>query len=294
MLRRGGAGPARRPWRLVVTGPLDGPTNMAIDEALLRSRIGGRGGPAVRFYRWRPATVSLGYGQPLAETVDLGRCRSLGIGLVRRPTGGSAILHGPPESELTYSVVAGAEDFPGAEDVLETYRRIGAGLAEGLRRLGAAVEVAPRLRDRRPRGREPAFCFARTGSYEVTAAGRKLVGSAQRRQGGAFLQHGAVPLDADPARVQAVFPDTPEPMAAMTTLGAALGRRVGFDEVADALGPALAGALDAVLAPADLTAAEAALVQALVADKYGTEGWTVHGRVAGGVGAAGSAAGLAG
>jgi Lipoyl protein ligase A/B catalytic domain len=112
-------------WRLLVTEPLDGATNMAVDEALLRARIQASGAPTVRFYGWRPATVSLGYAQPLDETVDRTRCRALGIGLVRRPTGGSAILHEPPEREVTYSVVAREGDFPGADDVLETYRVLG-------------------------------------------------------------------------------------------------------------------------------------------------------------------------
>ena len=94
---------------------------------------------------------------------------------MRRPTGGSAILHEPPEREVTYSVVARAGDFPGADDVLETYRVLGQGLAAGLARLGVAAEFAPLVRGRPDR--TPAFCFGRAGAYELAVGGRKLVGS---------------------------------------------------------------------------------------------------------------------
>jgi lipoate-protein ligase A len=281
-------GPA---WRLLVTEPLDGPTNMAVDEALLRSRIQGSGAPTVRFYGWQPATVSLGYAQPLEETVDRARCDALGIRLVRRPTGGSAILHELPEREVTYSVVARGGDFPGADDVLDTYRMIGRGLAAGLGRLGVTAELAPLVRGRRDPAALPAFCFRRTGAYEIAVGGRKLVGSAQRRQRGAFLQHGSVVLDADPTRIRAVFPHEPEPTTGMTTLAAVLGSRPGFDTVRASLATGLAEVFGVPLEPASLSPDERALVETLVADKYGTEAWTAFGRLRGGVGSVGAPSG---
>jgi lipoyl(octanoyl) transferase len=267
---------------------------MAVDEALLRSRIAGTGAPTVRFYGWRPPTVSLGYAQPLAATVDRARCDALGIALVRRPTGGGAILHEPPGRELTYSVVARTGDFPGADEVLETYRRLGEGLVAGLRRLGASAALAPLVRGRGAPLAPSAFCFVRTGAYEVAVAGRKLVGSAQRRQRGAFLQHGALPLDADPARLRAVFPGEADPTGTMTTLAAVLGRAPDFDEVAGALAVGLAEALGVQLVASGLSPAESALVEALVAGKYGTEAWTVSGRVEHAIAASPSPAGVAG
>jgi lipoyl(octanoyl) transferase len=258
-----------------VTEPLDGAANMAIDEALLRSRLAGDGPPTVRFFGWAPPAVSLGYGQALDAAVDLAACARLGLGLVRRPTGGSAILHEAPAFEVTYSVVARGADFPGADDLLETYRVLGTGLAAGLRRLGAAVEVVPLVRTRR--GATPTFCFARTGSYEIAARGRKLVGSAQRRQGGGFLQHGSILLDAEPARLRAVFPGVEDPLAEVTTLAAVLGRRPGFDEVVAALAAGLGEALGP-LAPGGLSPAEAALAERLVAEKYGSDEWTREAR----------------
>src|SRR5207249_438294 len=114
-------------------------------------------------------------------------------------------------------------DFPGADDLLETYRVLGRGLATGFARLGLIVEVVSL--DRARRGAvTPTFCFTRTGAYEIAVAGKKLCGSAQRRQAGAFLQHGSILLGADPERLRAVFPAGPDPLAEITTLTAALGR----------------------------------------------------------------------
>jgi len=266
-------------WRLLVTEPLDGATNMAVDEALLRARIDDSGGPTVRFYGWHPATVSLGYAQPLDEAVDRAACQTLGIGLVRRPTGGSAILHEPPDAEVTYSVVAREGDFPGADDVLETYRILGEGLAAGLARLGVQTQLTPLTRGRRAEAASPAFCFRRAGAYELAVEGRKLVGSAQRRQRRAFLQHGSVLLDADLGRIRAVFPRETEPTASMTTLAGILGRSPGFDTVVTALGDGLAEALGVRLVPSDLSVEEWASGEALVAGKYGTDTWTMLGRL---------------
>jgi lipoate-protein ligase A len=120
-------------------------------------------------------------------------------------------------------------------------------------------------------GPTPAFCFARTGRYELEIAGRKVVGSAQRRQGACFLQHGAIMLGVDEPRLRRVFPTTVDPLGTMTTLQAALGRRPAFEEVAHALAAAFEAEHGLALAPGGLTDEETALVDRLVRDKYGTE-----------------------
>src|SRR5262245_64692594 len=102
-----------RTWRLLVTEPTDGATNMAIDETVWLGRRAGATPPTIRFFAWAPPTVSLGYGQPLDAHVDVAACRRLGVGLVRRLTGGSAIYHDGPERELTYSVAAAADRIGG-------------------------------------------------------------------------------------------------------------------------------------------------------------------------------------
>jgi len=259
-----------RAWRLLVTEPADGATNMAIDEALWRGRQAGTSPPTLRFFAWAPPTVSLGYGQPLDRHVDLVACQSLGVGLVRRPTGGSAIYHDSPERELTYSVTATAADLGIGPDLLETYRWIGAALLRGLCALGTPAEL---VAERPPAGPVPAFCFARTGVFEIEVGGRKIVGSAQRRQGDSFLQHGAVLLGIDEPRVRTLFPTTRDPLATLTTLEAALGQRPSFFEVAEALTQAFEAEHGLALRPGGLSEEEMASVDRLVTDRYASPDW---------------------
>ena len=259
-----------RAWRLLVTEPCDGATNMAVDEAVWRGRQAGTSPPTVRFFAWQPPTVSLGYGQPLGRDVDVVACYRLGVGLVRRPTGGSAIYHDGPERELTYSVVAAADDLGGAADLLQTYHWIGRALLRGLKALGAPVEMVAVASGEGP---TPAFCFARTGTYELEIGGRKVVGSAQRRQGVTFLQHGAVLLGVDEPRLRAVFPTTRDPLATLTTLEAALGHRPKFDDVAATLAAAFEMEHGIELRPNGLSADETAAVARLVTEKYATAEW---------------------
>jgi len=180
-------------------------------------------------------------------------------------------------------VVAAAGDFPGADDLLTTYRWIGAALAAGLRRLRAPVEMVP-VRPSSPDAM-PAFCFARTGLYELEVGGRKLVGSAQRRQGTGFLQHGTVMLGAVAERLRRVFPEGNDPLAGMTTLEAVLGRRPSFAETAEALAYGFREAHGIELEASVLDPAESALAERLARDKYGAERWTRAHRRTAGVGA---------
>lgn len=265
-------------FRLLVTAPLDGAANMALDETLLLSRLGGDAPPSLRFFAWDPATISLGYGQRLDGRVDVDAAAAMGIGLVRRPTGGSAILHEGPELEVTYSVAAAAGDFPGADDLLQTYRWIGRALEAGLRALGAPVGMVS-VQPSDPQSM-PAFCFARTGSYELEVDGLKVVGSAQHRQGAGFLQHGAVMLAADPARLRRVFPGAGDPLTGMTTLETVLGRRPSFAATAAALAEGFRAVHGLALEPGGLTEAEVALADTLARDKYGSADWTLAGRIA--------------
>ena len=259
-----------RAWRLLVTEPADGATNMAVDEALWRGRLAGASPPTVRFFAWRPPTVSLGYGQPLDRHVDVAACEALGVGVVRRPTGGSAIYHDGPERELTYAVTATAADLGVGPDLLETYHWIGRALLRGLQALGVLAEMVPVAGGA---ATTPAFCFARTGAWEIEVGGRKLVGSAQRRQGAAFLQHGAVLLGVDAPRLRRLFPTTRDPLATLTTLEEILGRRPAFDEVADALAAAFEAEHGLTLRPGGLSLDETARVDALVSERYATAEW---------------------
>ena len=265
---------AEMPWRLLVTEPLDGATNMALDEALLLSRIRGAAPPTLRFFSWSPPTVSLGYGQPLDGRVNLEACRRLGIGLVRRPPGGSAIYHDTREREVPYSVAAASGDFEGADDLLETYRWISVGLLAGLRTLGAPAELVP-AQPSAPFD-PPAFCFARAGSYEIEVKGKKLVGSAQRRRHGAFLQHGSILLGADSERLRLLFPLDGDPLEGMTTLESATGRLPAFEEAVEALTAGISETHAVSIVPGGLLAEEESLMERLVAEKYGRDDWNLR------------------
>jgi lipoate-protein ligase A len=228
-------------WRFLNSGFADGTTNMAVDEALLEGVEAGTSPPTVRVYGWRPPTVSTGYSQDLERELDLDACSRLGFGVVRRPTGGRAVLHA---GELTYSVVGRAGAAPLGTTIMESYLAIAQGLLAGISRLGVAAELVqvgtePRTR----RGEASPPCFVSAGRFEVAVAGRKLVGSAQRRRGGAILQHGSLLFDDTHERLADVLRIDDASRGAVrrslaektTNLAAILGRRADFEEVAEAL-----------------------------------------------------------
>ncbi len=262
---------AREVWRLVLSGAADGATNMAVDEAILEAVSAGEVPPTLRFYTWDPPCLSLGYAQSLEREVDLERCREDGIHWVRRPTGGRAILH---VDEVTYSVALPRGDPRVQGDVVESYRRLSEGLLAGFRLLGlAVVQATPQA----PPGREgsPA-CFDRPSHYEITCQGRKLVGSAQVRRQGGVLQHGAIPLRGDVARIVRYL-RLPEGerdalraalRARAITLSEALGHDPGEAAVVAALAEGFAQALDVRLVPGDLTEGERQRAARLRAERY--------------------------
>ena len=258
-------------WRLLRSAPANGATNMAVDEAILRAVAVELVPPTLRLYAWEPACLSLGRAQPLAD-VDLQALRAAGFGLVRRPTGGQAILHA---DELTYSVVAPQEEPRVAGGIVESYRRLSAGLVHGLRRLGVVDLVAnQRVGNRRPEG---PVCFEVPSDYEITVGGCKLVGSAQMRAQGVVLQHGALPLYGDVARICPLLSAHPDPArvrARAATVEEALGRPVTWDESVDALAAGFAQALNLRLEPGMLTDEERAWAEELRAERYAAGEWT--------------------
>ncbi|MDB5047859.1 MAG: lipM 3 [Fibrobacteres bacterium] len=181
-------------WRILDSGPLDaghsGAENMAIDEAILAEVESGRSLPTLRVYGWSPACISLGHSQKAAQELDLDRVRDLGYDIVVRPTGGRAVLH---IDELTYSIIAS----PDAEDWCSTqaisYRTISQAVAQALAEAGFGVSLDRGYPVERPQAlRAMTPCFSSTARSEVVWGDRKVVGSAQRRLRGAFLQHGSI------------------------------------------------------------------------------------------------------
>ena len=250
---------------------------MAVDEAIARFSARGDAPLTLRFYQWRPATVSLGRHQPV-EDIDGARLDERGWGLVRRPTGGRAILH---TDELTYSVAGPATDPILDAPILDVYNRISQGLLLGLRRLGVPAEKAPA--DKRAGPDVSAACFEVPSAYEISIRGRKIIGSAQRRASGFVLQHGSLPLRGDITRLVDVMTFESDLqrqafrqhlMERATTLEAELGRVVSFWEAAAVLVDGLNSALGVDFEEDKLSPEELELARQIEQEKYGSDAWT--------------------
>jgi lipoate-protein ligase A len=212
-------------WNLLLTPPLAGAPNMALDEALLvRARATGEG--VVRVYSWSAPTISVGRHQSAVGAWDLTRLQERGVGIVRRLTGGRAILH---HREITYSVTAPTHPGTGLRDDYEAITTL---LRAGLRHLGVEATAAT------PAGRLPAPasapCFELPARDELVLEGRKLVASAQVREDGAFLQHGSLLLHDDQG-ILGELSTRPMTVSPAATLTAAVGHEVTAAEFADAL-----------------------------------------------------------
>jgi len=267
---------ARPPWRLLAHPPADGAWNMAVDEALLDAYAGDAApvSPTLRLYAWRPAALSLGRFQAASGSHDPHYLRGEGLDLVRRPTGGTAVLH---EFERTYAVVARLRAAPFSGRVLDTYRRVAEALCVALRSLGlGAVAHEPDRKRARPR-REVA-CFAAPSAYEIAVGSRKLVGSAQLRRRGAFLQHGSILLRSDPGRLGRAL-GIGQPPGSHTDLRRALGAEVDLATLDRALVGAFERAFSAALTPGRLGARERERATRLRSWKYLSAEWTLQGRL---------------
>jgi lipoate-protein ligase A len=256
-------------WQLMVEPePLPGSWNMAVDEHLLN--LAGRTSRTfLRFYRWERPTASLGYSQEAPRVVDIEFCRARGIDIVRRMTGGKLVLH---DREVTYSM-ASADTAVFTDTVRDSYRLISQALLKGFALMGLSARLAETSPTGYIKGTMP--CFAFPARDEIEIGGRKIAGSAQKRTGPLFLQHGSIPLEKDEALLAAVArPGESSESLGMTSLSEALGRPADFDA---AVGPLVQGMADFfgiafepfVLGPDDREA-----VRRLQAAKYASDEWT--------------------
>jgi lipoate-protein ligase A len=219
---------------LIIDEPAPGEENMRRDLSLLDACAGGEIAGAVRLYGFNPACLSLGRMQSL-DDVDLEACARDGVDVVRRPSGGRAVLH---DQEVTYSVVCRSTDPIFGGRVLESCSRIHGAVAAGLELLGVRTISRAMPADLRRDAREVAAvadCFARPAAHELLdERGRKLVGSAQARRAGALLQHGSVLLEA-PRAAGYLRNGGAAPMPAGVGVRELLGRHVSREELVDAL-----------------------------------------------------------
>lgn len=264
-------------WRLITTSPARGAWNMAVDEAILEHVERGEARPTLRLYAWDPPCLSLGRAQPFTD-VDTARLQARGWDVVRRMTGGRAILH---TDELTYSVTGRVDEPILAGALLDSYNRLAGALLAAVLDLGLLVEMKEGKAE--GDGAPNPVCFEVPSTYEITVDGKKLIGSAQARRKEGVLQHGSLPLTGDLTRIcQAlVFADEPAREAAMerllaraTTVEAVMGREVSWETAAQAFVRAFEAKLGLTLEKGELSGSELARAEELDNEKYAHPSWT--------------------
>jgi lipoate-protein ligase A len=257
-------------WRLLELETHNAFMNMAIDEAILRTRIGNLVPDTLRFYRWKPSAVSIGKFQELKNEVQLENCRKHGVDVVRRITGGGAVYH-DAEDEITYSVIANKENF-GAKNIADVYARIYAGLAEAAKILGLTTDFNEGNAKTCP---------------NLTVNGKKISGSAQSHKRGVVLQHGTLLVDVN---LEKMFTFLRVPWAKTcteviniakhkhTSIKKETQKNITINEVEQALTEGFQKTLNTKLIPSEMTTLERKLAERLYKEKYLTNEWNFHGK----------------
>jgi len=276
-------------WRLIKDGYHTGFMNMAIDEAIMIAHREGLVPPTIRFYQWSPAAVSLGYFQDLKKEIDVDVCRDMRIDIVRRPTGGKAVLH---DKELTYSFIIKESHHLVNGSILETYKKISGGIIRGLSYLGIKAELVP-LREKlksTPSGNEAkseiphsdikSICFSVPSQYEVQVEGKKIVGSAQVRKREIVLQHGSLLIELEKDKLFSVFNfpsvhirERLKTRFNATSLEEILKRKINFSELSEILPRGFEEEFGVRLVEGKLTEQEEKISKELLENKYSTYEW---------------------
>ena len=249
-------------WRLIQDDYHDAYTNMAIDEVLLQGEV-----PVLRFYRWRPPTISIGYFQRLEDEIDLEECKRQGIDYVRRITGGKAVLH---DKELTYSFIISQDLMP--RSIIRSYKVISQTILIALENLGLEAEMSEKIK----RTQKSSLCFNDPSYYEIVVDGKKIVGSAQTRRNGRLLQHGSILIDFDIEKMSSLFKISSPAVRIkkrVTSLNQELKREVKFKNVATALKKGFEENFDVRLIPDELTREEKTLAREIATTKFSTREW---------------------
>lgn len=233
--------------------------NMGLDEALLDSVSEGAL-PTIRLYAWKPKAVSIGYFQGLHDEVDIERCKALGIDIVRRLTGGGAVYHA---DELTYSIIVPEKHKLAEGGILESYKKLSAGIIHGLKLLGINAYFAP-LND-------------------ICVADKKISGNAQTRRKGCVLQHGTVLLSVNPEEMFSLLKVPDEKLkgkiiesvkARVTSVSDILGRGISYAEAAKAVEAGFREVSGNIGIKEEPGAIELKKAQEAAMHRFSTEYWT--------------------
>jgi len=250
-------------FRLIDSGFSKPSMNMAIDEALLKSKL-----PVLRFYGWKPAGLSIGYFQSI-KNFNFENLKKHGIDLVRRLTGGNAVLH---DKELTYSFII--DDGKMTKSIVESYKEISKGLLQGLKNLGLKAAMNKEV----SKGQKSAVCFNDPSWYEIVVNGKKVIGSAQKRVNGKLLQHGAVLIDVDIEKYCSLFNNCSEELIKkvgkrMTSIRNELNEEKTYDDVKEAMKKGFEKELKAEFEESELSSEEKEMAEELERNKYSTDKW---------------------
>ena len=266
-------------WRIIQSPSNSGAFNMALDEVFLTMAAQKIKPPTLRLYSWAPPALSLGYSQK-ASDVDFQQLEQLGWDMVRRPTGGKAILH---IDELTYSISAPADNPLVSGTLLESYQRISSILQNALSHLGVVTSADHQYTDLPENAKVNPVCFEVPSSFEITHNSKKLIGSAQARKAGGVLQHGSLPLFGDLGRItQALHFDSEgerqtaayKVNARASTLQQAAGRSITWEEAARSLILAFSAQPDIEVEMVQPDADEIQQAEELARAKYASPAWT--------------------
>lgn len=243
-------------WRLVDSGVVEPTESAALDEAILEAHALGGVPNTLHFYRRAAPTVSIGYFQKVAETVDLAECERLGVAVIRRRSGGSSIY--TDSGQLIFGLIVHESDLPRGRE--ESFRFVCTAVARALGSLGVGAYFRPK--------------------NDIEVGGRKVSGSAQLISRGSVLHHGTVLVDTDTASMDALLkvdrskrPTITKPSDRVVTLASILGRRPDMDSVKEAIVRELASAFSCSLERSPLSAKETDLVRSLVSERYGRKDW---------------------
>ena len=272
----------RETWRFIDSGNHSPSFNMALDEALLEWHGKGEFPPIIRFYGWNPPTLSIGYFQKVEKEINMNAVKELGLGFVRRPTGGRGVLH---DEELTYSVIVSENHPKMPKSVTEAYRVISEGILKGFHLLGLDAYFAiPRSEEQKSTLKNPrsAVCFDAPSWYELVVEGRKVAGSAQTRQQGVILQHGSILLDLDEDKLFQLFNYSNERVKERmqksfkekaVAINSLTDNRITIDMAKDAFKKGFADGLGIQLEDYQLSLEELDYVNKIAKEKYESDDW---------------------
>ncbi|MBS7655084.1 lipoate--protein ligase family protein [Candidatus Bathyarchaeota archaeon] len=248
-------------WRLIELTINDAYMNMAIDEAILTMIQKGESQNTIRFYRWNPSAVSIGYFQSLIEEVNIETCRKLNVDIVRRITGGGAVYH-DYNGEITYSVIASTNNPKIPGNILKSYSVLCNGIVLGLKKLGLNSTFKP--------------------INDIVVNEKKISGNAQTRKLNAILQHGTILIDVNVEKMFNLLKISDEKIKdkmiksakeRVTSIKKELNKEVSFSEVAEALKNGFEEALNIKLSLGKLTQEEKSLAEKLKKEKYSAKEW---------------------